>query len=965
TVSEDDTVDTGGSDGGSSNTTPMSSNISGRAATAQRHVLKYTNSVLVHLGDGIDSHLCYNPAVGLVVCASCGVGLPDGGESGHLQRVHGVSTSRPAAQAAIRMAVNTCRAAAGIVDDAQVAALRAPYMQVQDEPPPAIEGLVLHCDGLQCALCKYCTPLRKSQHKHAQLMHREANILHAQPRSVAIQSLFGAPSIQYIPVAVAEDRLLVPSMTVQDAGVTAGEFALASLERTLVGDGELSRDSRSGSAFGVRSGWLLLVEAIGSNTARAAVAPLDADMGAAVVLADLRSYLSEGALLTFGLTGWTRKNILNASGAPGATAMFTPVQEVSTVDNYAQLAMRLVAMLARVQASEAAADASDNTDTPRLGVKLGLSLSDVTLDATRDYIVAVMRRVSEAARGVADTQQQHRFALLFSLLLDVARESDDPRKHGVDFTLSRFLMLASVGEGGVLSEPELVRHMAAPLVYLCRMTVVHAINGLRDMPNVKYTEQYMVHINIVHETANNAFSAVMDTVRLAKAMSGDSSRVPALLWTVHNGWPVYDSVEVGGCTVTLEALADGVHMALESARGMLDELLHGVDHSRLLPARITDDLQNSSPGYCFLADPANAALAAASCTVVKHMAATGYVECGVNGGWEWSRPRLLSWSQRAVQLLDRLLVLIHVTAGQPARGEELAVLRVRNTSHTARSIMVMSGRTVALVQQYAKTRSVTGQDRYILRFLHCDVGELLLKYLVLVRPVETLASQVLHGEEAATAHQHMLFTSRGQPASGKHVRDVFAREFKVCFRADISITQYRHIATAFMHHHLKLADLAANDGLLDEQAGHTAHIAASVYGRSQIDLQRIDRYSAAEFQVASTRWQMLLGMKPTAAADPMAHMLDTGAHMRVDAQAESRRVRELAAAHTHALQLTEVTAAAAADFAGAVLRSGSKNRRRAVTTLRQVTSRRDARFADLQQEAAVLMAAARQSDMLV
>ncbi|KAJ1541415.1 hypothetical protein HK405_010657, partial [Cladochytrium tenue] len=957
TVSEDDMVDTGGSDGGSSDTTPMSLNIGGqgRAAAAQRHVLKYTNSGLVCLGDSIDSHLCYNPAVGLVVCASCGVGLPDGGESGHLQRVHGVSTSGPAAQAAIRMAVNTCRTAAGIVDDAQVAALRAPYMLVQDEPPPAIEGLVLHHDGLQCALCKYCTPLHKSQRKHAQLMHREANILHAQPRSVAIQSLFGAPSIQYIPVAVAEDRLLAPAMTVQDGGMTAGQFALASLERTLVGDGELSRDSRSGSAFGVRTGWLLLIEAIGSNTARAAVAPLDADMGAAVVLADLRSYLSEGARLTFGLTGQARKDILNASGAPGATAMFTPMQEVSTVDNYAQLAMRLVAMLACVQASEVAADASDDMDVPRLGVELGLSLSDVTLDATRNYIVAVLRRVGEAARGVVDTQQQHRFALLFSLLLDVASESGDPRKHGVDFTLSRFLMLASVGEGGVLSEPELVRHMAAPLVYLCRMTVVHAINGIRDMPKFKYTEQYMVHINIVHEVANNAFSAVMDTVPLAKAMSGDSSRVPSLLWTVRNGWPVYDSVEVSGCTVTLKMLADGVRMALESARGMLDELLHGVDHSRMVPAHITDDLQNNSPGYCFLADPANAALAATSCTVVKHMAAAGYVKCGVNGRWDWSRLRLLSWSQRAEQLLDRLLVLIHVTAGQPARGEELAVLRLCNASHTARSIVVMSGRTVALVQQYAKTRSATGQDRYILRFLHRDVGELLLKYLVLVRPVETLAAQLLHGDEAATAHQHMLFVFHGQPASGKHA----------CFRADISISQYRHVATAFMHHHLKLADLAANDGLLDEQAGHTAHVTASVYGRSQIDLQRIDRYSAAKFQVASTRWQTLLDMKPTAAADPVARVVDVGVCMHVDAQAESRRIRELTAAHTHALQLTEITAAAAADFAGVVLRSSSKDRSHAVATLCQVTGRQDARFADLQQEAAVLMAAARQSDMLI
>ncbi|KAJ1550152.1 hypothetical protein HK405_001294, partial [Cladochytrium tenue] len=402
TVTEDKVVDTGGSDGGSTDTSPMSLNISDQrgAAAAQRRVLKYINSGLVCLGDSIDSHLRFNPAVGLVVCASCGVGLPDGSESGHLQRVHGVSASGSAAQAAIRTAIDACRVAAGIVDDAQVAALRAPYIRAQAEPAPAVEGLVLHHDGLQCALCKYCTPLHKSQRKHAKLMHCEANTPHVQPRSVAIQSLFGAPSIQYVPVVVAEDRLLAPVMKVQDAGVTAGQFALASLERTLAGDSEPSRGSRSGSAFAVRSGWLLRAEAIGANTARAAVAPLDADMGAAIVLADLHSYLGEGAQLTYGLTGRARKDILNASGAPGATAMFTPVQEASTVGNYARLAVRLVAMLARVQASEAAADASDDMDAPRLGVELGLSLSDVTLDATRNYIVAVLRRVGEAARGV-------------------------------------------------------------------------------------------------------------------------------------------------------------------------------------------------------------------------------------------------------------------------------------------------------------------------------------------------------------------------------------------------------------------------------------------------------------------------------------------------------------------------------------------------------------------------------------
>ncbi|KAJ1556069.1 hypothetical protein HK405_007658, partial [Cladochytrium tenue] len=133
TVTEDDVVDT---DGSSSNTSPMSSNVSGQrgAAAAQQCVLKYTNSSLVRLSDSINSHLHFNSTVGLVVCTSCGIGLPYGGESGRLQCVHGVSTSRPTAQAAIRSAVDTCCVTAGIVDDAQVTALCAPYMQGQDKP---------------------------------------------------------------------------------------------------------------------------------------------------------------------------------------------------------------------------------------------------------------------------------------------------------------------------------------------------------------------------------------------------------------------------------------------------------------------------------------------------------------------------------------------------------------------------------------------------------------------------------------------------------------------------------------------------------------------------------------------------------------------------------------------------------------------------------------------------------------
>lgn len=61
--------------------------------------------------------------------------------------------------------------------------------------------------------------------------------------------------------------------------------------------------------------------------------------------------------------------------------------------------------------------------------------------------------------------------------------------------------------------------------------------------------------------------------------------------------------------------------------------------------------------------------------------------------------RYLEWRD---QFLERLLLLIHITAGQPARGTELLSLRHRNTVYGRhRSIFIENG-LVATVANYHK-----------------------------------------------------------------------------------------------------------------------------------------------------------------------------------------------------------------------------------------------------------------------
>lgn len=73
--------------------------------------------------------------------------------------------------------------------------------------------------------------------------------------------------------------------------------------------------------------------------------------------------------------------------------------------------------------------------------------------------------------------------------------------------------------------------------------------------------------------------------------------------------------------------------------------------------------------------------------------------------------------------------------GLPSRTPEMGTLTYRNTNLLKRHLFIINGNLVSILR-YNKTRSMLGSDRLIARSLPPDVGEVLLKYLVLIRPFE-------------------------------------------------------------------------------------------------------------------------------------------------------------------------------------------------------------------------------------
>jgi hypothetical protein len=84
--------------------------------------------------------------------------------------------------------------------------------------------------------------------------------------------------------------------------------------------------------------------------------------------------------------------------------------------------------------------------------------------------------------------------------------------------------------------------------------------------------------------------------------------------------------------------------------------------------------------------------------------------------------------------LERLLLLVHITAGQPARGTEILSLRYCNTvNRHYRSIFIKNG-LVSTVTSYHKGYNIVGSTKIIYRYLPKEVSKLVVYYLWFILP---------------------------------------------------------------------------------------------------------------------------------------------------------------------------------------------------------------------------------------
>ena len=193
--------------------------------------------------------------------------------------------------------------------------------------------------------------------------------------------------------------------------------------------------------------------------------------------------------------------------------------------------------------------------------------------------------------------------------------------------------------------------------------------------------------------------------------------------------------------------------------------------------------------------------------------------------------RNITWDLKEFQLylaqvnrfLESLLLLVHLTAGQPARGTEITGLQHINTVYH-RNVFVEDG-LVAIVTSYHKGYTCTGTTKIIHRYLPREISELLIYYLWLILPfVQKLTLLTKQGTLCApsrsdnqaecligglgkfqakpSALSYLLWPEgRGAWLSYRLTKVMKRETSKIC-RKPLTLSTYRHIAIAISRRYL-------------------------------------------------------------------------------------------------------------------------------------------------------------------
>ncbi|KAI5984719.1 hypothetical protein EDD15DRAFT_2479439 [Pisolithus albus] len=420
------------------------------------------------------------------------------------------------------------------------------------------------------------------------------------------------------------------------------------------------------------------------------------------------------------------------------------------------------------------------------------------------------------------------------------------------------LALLMLKESGAFKEPKDLTSLISKFEYCIRLTFLCEIH---DRVNQKKGDREEACTELQHWfTENNysTFASLRSLQHMASAMAYDTPGLPRILWADTENWR---SLYYKGNPITFDEIC---LIFKETGKKLIEtweeKVLGGVSLS--IPCKaIVDNLTNKDVGYSFIFDPKNTAFNKRTHLIHEVIEGKGKFEGFVvvrEGSLRWNVGALRGWLKDYAELHKLLLLRAAMLSGAPARGSEMTAMTYRNTqTRPMRNLMCMGGH-IALVCQYSKTTSLTGQDKFIPHGLDAITSDILLQDLALARPFAEIAAAKCFGDPVAQLYKDHLFLNYNRLFTSDDLSKVMAHH-SAHLSAPLSINSWRHIQTAwkrkFKCSEREVMEIDQAEDADALQAGHLRSTENRIYGISTTALAGAAEDVLPLYLHASTTWQ--------------------------------------------------------------------------------------------------------------
>ena len=268
----------------------------------------------------------------------------------------------------------------------------------------------------------------------------------------------------------------------------------------------------------------------------------------------------------------------------------------------------------------------------------------------------------------------------------------------------------------------------AHLIYFIRCTVFYII---KDSPSevdqlIKYSQA----------DENTLFFQLKKIASLLRAMNESESDKYSIEWDISNPQKELNCLKFNGLRYYISDFADGYRQQLILLRNLLEKNFYGfrpfnIDYSFL--SSIREETACRTPGYNFIKDKRNGFIHEQQRKYLQHIRNVFPMSCLDSDS---TKGKLEGYLSNCKLFMRHFIVLMHISSGMPSRGTELSTLTVINDRHGKRSVF-FAYNTIALRQLYSKTDDLTSRPTNIVRYLTESLRDLLLYYLVYIRPIQT------------------------------------------------------------------------------------------------------------------------------------------------------------------------------------------------------------------------------------